>query len=153
MYTGKVNGENVDLYEATEGVAANNAIILKGEKGAQKATIFLGEGTGTSEGLSGTNVIKNVAANSVLTLGRSTDNSKGTAFYTFTGTSINANKTYIENAVSQALKLNFGETTGIGSIVTDNDSEGEIYDLSGRRIESVSKGGLYIRNGKKIIVK
>ena len=51
------------------------------------------------------------------------------------------------------MKLNFGETTGIGSIVTDNDSEGEIYDLSGRRIESVSKGGLYIRNGKKIIVK
>lgn len=153
MYTGKVNGDNVDLYEATEGVAAYNAIVLKGAKGAQKATVFVGEGTGTSEGLSGTCVTKSVTANTVLTLGRSTDSSKGTAFYTFAGTSIKANKAYIENAVSQALKLNFGETTGIGSIVTDNDSEGEIYDLSGRRVENVSKGGLYIRNGKKIIVK
>jgi hypothetical protein len=45
-----------------------------------------------------------------------------------------------------------GEPTAIESVVTGN-SNSVIYDLSGRRVLSTVKGGLYIQNGKKFIVK
>jgi hypothetical protein len=43
------------------------------------------------------------------------------------------------------------DTTGIEGV----DAEGEqtIYDLTGRRIETITKGGIYIVNGKKVLVK
>jgi hypothetical protein len=40
--------------------------------------------------------------------------------------------------------------------VEEIDAEGKeqvIYDLTGRRIESTTQSGIYIRNGKKIIIK
>ena len=42
--------------------------------------------------------------------------------------------------------------TGIDKIVITDNNKGVFYDLNGRRIENPSKG-LYIRNGKKVIMK
>ena len=42
--------------------------------------------------------------------------------------------------------------TGIDKIVITENNNGVFYDLNGRRIENPSKG-IYIRNGKKIVVK
>lgn len=153
IYTGTVSGEYVNLRKADDGVAANNAMVLVGEPNAQTATILLGEGTATSEGISGTCQPKTVAASSVLTLGRCSEYEYA-GFYTFTGTTIPANKAYIEQT-SGALKLNFGETTGIGNVNTDGQTENNeaTYDLSGRRVTNIVKGGLYIRGGKKFIVR
>ena len=44
------------------------------------------------------------------------------------------------------------ETTGIRSI-TDGSSDDKWYDLKGNRISTPTKKGLYIKNGKKVIVK
>jgi hypothetical protein len=44
------------------------------------------------------------------------------------------------------------ETTSIRTI-TDNPSDDKWYDLNGRRISTPTKKGLYIKNGKKVIVK
>jgi hypothetical protein len=43
------------------------------------------------------------------------------------------------------------DTNGIEGV----DAEGEqtIYDLTGRKIETITKGGIYIINGKKVVVK
>ena len=47
-----------------------------------------------------------------------------------------------------------GNTTAIESVVTPTfDANAPIYDLSGRRVVNAVKGGLYIQNGKKFIVK
>jgi hypothetical protein len=41
--------------------------------------------------------------------------------------------------------------TGISNIIVD--AEVVIYDLSGRRVNEMTKGGIYIVNGKKVIKK
>ena len=53
-----------------------------------------------------------------------------------------------------AVKLYFGgdEATGIETVVKEN-ANAPIFDLSGRRVVNVAKGGIYIQNGKKFIVK
>ncbi len=68
----------------------------------------------------------------------------------------NANKAYLPASAvpagAKALRFNFGGTTAIESVVTGLDTNAAIYDLSGRRVEKAVKG-IYIQNGKKIIVK
>ena len=43
--------------------------------------------------------------------------------------------------------------TGIESVVTNGEAIESIYDLQGRKIEKITKGGIYIVNGKKLLVK
>jgi hypothetical protein len=51
------------------------------------------------------------------------------------------------------LRFNFGgETTVIDAVEVEN-ANAPIYDLSGRRVLTTVKGGVYIQNGKKFIVK
>lgn len=42
--------------------------------------------------------------------------------------------------------------TNIGSLTSD-EGQAEIYDLQGRRVSTPSKKGMYIRNGKKVVIK
>ena len=68
----------------------------------------------------------------------------------------NGFKAYLPKTVGsnvQALRFNFGgETTAIDAVEVEN-ANAPIYDLSGRRVLSTVKGGIYIQNGKKFIVK
>lgn len=76
-------------------------------------------------------------------------------FKQFTGTTAPAFRSYLlvpASAAVQALRLVFGETTGIGTATTGHDTKNAIYDLSGRRVHQASKG-IYIVNGKKTIIK
>ena len=45
-----------------------------------------------------------------------------------------------------------GTTTGIEQIEAGADAKNAIYDLSGRRVNKAAKG-IYILNGKKVLVK
>lgn len=42
--------------------------------------------------------------------------------------------------------------TGIDSIAADNNAKKQVFDLAGRRVSAPAKG-LYIVNGKKVLVK
>ena len=47
----------------------------------------------------------------------------------------------------------FGEgTTGVENVEVENASN-VIYDLTGRRVEEIAAPGIYIVNGKKVLVK
>ena len=44
------------------------------------------------------------------------------------------------------------QPTGIDKIVATDNNKGVLYDLNGRRVDNPAKG-LYIKNGKKHVVK
>ena len=75
--------------------------------------------------------------------------------------SISMNKAYLSIPAGSPVNqfaLSFGEdgpTTGIGSIEAGNagSAAGPLYDLSGRRISQPATRGIYIRGGKKFMVK
>ena len=68
---------------------------------------------------------------------------------------IPAGKVYLEvDNTSSARVLTIGEgTTGIDNLRFDNSQIDNCYDLQGRRIDKPTKKGLYILNGKKIVIK
>ena len=64
------------------------------------------------------------------------------------------NRAYLHFEGGGVVKMNFNHTTtGIEAVSPAAQQDGPIYDLSGRRVSHMSKGGIYIRNGKKILVK
>lgn len=151
LYTGELNGNEMNLTKSHTGVAAEQGIVLVGESSATKAVLTIGEGTATGKGLVGTLAPKAVEASAVLTLGKS---GSEVGFFTFTGTQIGANKAYVEKPAGvSAVMINFGEVTGIENAVAPEAANAPLYDLSGRRVVKAVKGGLYIQNGKKFIAR
>lgn len=151
LYTGELNGNEMNLTKSHTGVAAEQGIVLVGESSATKAVLTIGEGTATGKGLVGTLAPKTVEASSVLTLGKS---GSEVGFFAFIGTQIGANKAYVEKtAGASAVMINFGEVTGIENAVAPEAANAPLYDLSGRRVVKAVKGGLYIQNGKKFIAR
>ena len=73
------------------------------------------------------------------------------------GTTLKAGKAYLSFENAQQVKsfvMQFGGTpTGIEDLLFGTPNTQDIYDLSGRRVTKVTKGGVYIKNGKKFIVK
>jgi hypothetical protein len=60
---------------------------------------------------------------------------------------------YISGGNARSLALDFGgETTGIDTSLVNNEKENSVYDLQGRRVAQ-PKQGLYIVNGKKVVIK
>lgn len=79
------------------------------------------------------------------------------AFYpTILGTVVGINKAYLNlSAGGSAVAMNFGDnTTAVNTALeTLDNAQAPVFDLSGRRVMQPVKGGLYIQNGKKFIVK
>lgn len=65
-------------------------------------------------------------------------------------------KAYLELPTSQSTAafygFNFDETTGVEEVEVESTVK-TIYDLSGRKVSGMSAPGLYIVNGKKVLVK
>ena len=68
----------------------------------------------------------------------------------------NSHKAYLPKAVGMnaaSYSFRFGEgTTGIENVEIENTVK-VIYDLTGRRVEAITAPGIYIVNGKKVLVK
>ncbi len=70
-----------------------------------------------------------------------------------------ANKAYLQVLSQQLPSVNGSgitlvwDTDGIHDLISDKTSPTVTYDLTGRRVSSPSKGGIYIVNGKKMVVK
>jgi hypothetical protein len=69
----------------------------------------------------------------------------------------NANKAYFKVApgavLSASLRFDIDGTTGIDEVKGESGEVKTIYDLTGRRVESIAAPGIYIINGKKALVK
>lgn len=84
-----------------------------------------------------------------------TEGSAGLAFYrAVIGTTLQADKAYLrlpEAVAESTLRLCLdGTPSGIESVATNN-ADAPLYDISGRRVAHPAKGGVYIRQGRKIV--
>lgn len=72
-----------------------------------------------------------------------------------TNTTLAANKAALKTTTAggQALTLDFGSVTGINTTTTAMPATNATFDLSGRKVSGKLPAGLYIKNGKKFIIK
>lgn len=70
-------------------------------------------------------------------------------------TKLAANKAVLKTATAsgQALTLDFGSVTGINTTTTAMSATNATFDLSGRKVSGKLPAGLYIKNGKKLLIK
>ena len=158
LYTGTINGNELVMAEQTA-VPANTGVVLKGAAATTTLNIVDNAAEIGSNSLKGT--CRPVASTGKLVLGEGNE-SHTIGFYvpSTTLTELAANKAYLNvsdiHAASGAIAMNFGgEATGIGAVLGEEgiESNAPVFDLSGRRVMQTVKGGLYIQNGKKFIVK
>lgn len=166
------NGESLTLnaaYPANEVVPAKTALLLKAtekpatkqeftytivnsDKVAPEGNLLHGSVEATETHVEGATTYYKLAKGEE-GIGFYWANENGTAFTN------GANKAYlaITGKLSQMRGFSFESmTTGINNVVanTNNSKNAVIYDLNGRRVNSLNAAkGVYIVNGKKVIVK
>lgn len=168
--TGKVNA--IEAYAAGEDVPANTALLLGGEAGTYRLPVLnkevaAYEGENLLEGKRMADGMTRSDRENVLYYKLTTLNGENPGFYWGAeegAAFIMKNPTTAYLAVDKAvagangLRLVIGEsgTTGIGT-VTETTQNGAIYTISGVRVNAGSTAGLpkgiYIVNGKKLLVK
>ena len=158
-YTAALDFDNATITctKITDGkVPAGAGVLLFGDASAE---VTLTPTTGAAA-LSGNDLKGTTLADGTLADKGSNDYYvlSGNTFKKFTGTTFSANKAYFEVASgvvqARAFSIVFGdESTGISQIETETKSmDGSVYSLSGQRVSQPVKG-LYIVNGKKVLVK
>ena len=170
-YIVTVNNGSAQLTETGNGgteIPANTAVVLVNSDA--DASTVLNMATGLSSVVSeSANLLKGTLVpmsldlsdkTSYYSMGRKKDAQDvyQIGFYKFTGGTITlgANKAYLDTTASsgnvKGFLLNFGGIVDAIDTIDSSQSDNVIYDLAGRRIEKPAHG-VYIKNGKKIIVK
>ena len=145
--------------EEVDKVPAGAAVMLKGSgtKTLKRTTeevadlsdnkmLACTDGSVTGNGVNG------VTNTDVYVLG---NGKSGLGFYMLKGT-LQAGKGYLQ--VSEGTGnakpnfISFEETTGVKTVVINKDSDGEVYNLQGIRVAHPQKG-IYVKNGKKYVIK
>lgn len=159
---GYVGGDIADGYikmtEATA-VAAKQGFVLEGTE-AKTVSLTIGAEAGATSTVGGTLTDitltdENRAQSLVFGIG-SKNGQLGFYKPSSAITTIAHNKAFVAaTGATGAIALQFGAITGIDAAATTADAadNAAIYDLSGRRVLKAAKGGLYIKNGKKVVLK
>lgn len=137
-----------------QAIPANQGVILTSESG-DAATMVPAAGE-TAATITGNQLGHSAGAAKTLTAGEGYilgNGTEGIAFYPCKDGSLPSNKAYLLGNGESAIVMNFGNAvTGINTIAAPASAKAPIFDLSGRRVVKATKG-LYIQNGKKVIVK
>ena len=147
--------DEITMIEITDGIIkSSEGVVLKSTSSSIALTPTFLSSDYSDNSLKGTTTIiwtSTSVANDYYVLNKGT---KGIGFYKLkTGGSIGANKAYLTYSAGAREFIGFGNTTSIqaidnGQLTIDN----VVYDLQGRRVSQPTKG-LYIVNGKKVVVK
>ena len=147
----EISASAATIVEVNEAVAAGTGLILEGAAGSYEIPVVA---TGTD--ISATNLLKaavkatDVEADKVYVL------KDGTFHLVTAASTVPAGKAYLEvPAESEARALTIeigGKTTGINKVEAAVAGDAEIYNMLGQRVAQPTKG-LYIVNGKKVIIK
>ena len=160
--------EGVTAYYATDGgayvtlnaidngkaIPANTGVILVADNAG---TIAMSPAAGEEEADNSNNVLSSSAgAAKEIAAGCYVLSAKNgvAGFYPTTAGTIAMNKAYIETAGGQsAIEIRLPGTTGIDEITDNRVQSTVIYDLTGRRVETITEPGIYIVNGVKKLVR
>jgi|GEM_PF-2950324 len=157
-YTAKVNDGNqtITLTKIADGIVpANTGVVLKGAAGEYTGTITTTEATYAENALVANSTEVTGDGATIYVLNKVGDN---VGFYPLaSGKTLAAGKAYLQltsGAKGYTFVWNDGETTGIEENYEFGtmNSDAATFDLSGRKVANPAKG-LYIKNGKKFIVK
>lgn len=155
-YTASFADNKVTLTPIEGTIPANTGVVIEAAEGTYNFAITTTEATATSD-LRGDVATANVdAASAAYILGKT--DAQGVGFFKLNSTDreIKGGRAYYvaPNGGAAAAYLFNGNVTGLEAIKTAlNDANAPIYDLSGRKVAKAVKGGLYIKNGQKFIVK
>ena len=156
-YKASVEGNEVNLTvykNAGEVLPASTPVLLTATDA--KSYNFLPAAYAAAEetGFQGTLAAAAVTADNAYILAKKSEEVKFHLLNSESNT-VNANKAYlvVSSGNAQSLSFNFGATTGVNAATIDATKQAPVYDLSGRRVVKAVKGGVYIQNGKKFIVK
>lgn len=156
-YTNGQTTAKLTAVDAGKAIPANQGVILTGTE-TGRVTMVPAAAEAVAE-LTGNQLGNTAGATKVVTenlyvLGKSGENVG--FFKAKENTKLGMNKAYLMAATQvAAIELQFGnEVTGIDAVESaTNEADAPIYDLTGRRVNATVKGGIYIQNGKKFIVK
>ena len=160
-HTVTVNGEWATLSDALTVVPANTGVVLVGEGSYNFAVTTAAE-------FEGTNLMAGTVAKTLVTKAENTEcyvlanGEEGVGLYAAVKGEdatkfYNAgHKAYLavegaESIASYSFRFEDG-TTAIENVEVENAAKA-IYDLTGRRVEAITAPGIYIVNGKKVLVK
>ena len=159
VYTGTLSGDKLILNEVTGTLPHETGVILEFEGYSSEATdaantknfnILSTTTDGTSD-LLGITAAESVDANSKLVLGKNGDD---WGIYKYSGTTLGGFKAYMNMPAIPVKGFVFSKDNvdAIANLLNGEQHTKEVYDLSGRQICNPTRG-LYIVNGKKVIVK
>ena len=151
----------VSLAEATGVLGANTPIIVNAPEGSYEFAYTTAAATVSpaTDVLKGTLYNSNIAPEGTAYVLANGENGVGLYKAALTDNAFlnNANKAYFEVPAAAGVacySFRFGEgTTGIEEITDNREQSTVIYDLTGRRVEAITAPGIYVVNGKKVLVK
>ena len=145
------DGNSLTLSEALSTVPANKGVLLIGAEGNYDIPVIASSSTDATENklIGVTAKTAGVAAGIYVLM----DETNGVGFYKTTSAFIvGANTAYLPADIAGARAFyGFGDATAISAVKTVK-VDGEVYNLNGQRVAAPQKG-LYIVNGKKVIIK
>jgi len=164
-YASDATGSTVTLTSTTATVQPGEGIMVKGTAGETFTIGVAASGTAIDGNLlKGQTTTGKVTASTTgayhYVFGYQTNDASVYGFYNLTSdTNVEAGKAYLETgtelaAGARSLSIVFDdETTGIENLTPAlSEGDGAVYNLSGQRVAQPTKG-LYIVNGKKVIIK
>ncbi len=145
------NGKITYTEVTSKQVPAGAAVILQGTEGTYYATV-IAEAADLQNNDLQVNLNGNITSDG--TYYCLANKSNGVGFYKVAnGTIVKQGKAYLKipAGAKDFFSIN-DETDGIGQIEMGQTSNAEIYNLSGQRVNKAQKG-IYIVNGKKVVIK
>ena len=154
LYKGTVEGKELMLSEVGR-VPANAGVVLMGTNSEHiKLVATAGvETLGKNDLIGTTSEIAVGQLDDKLIFGVSNETGLVGFFSTDGSASLPANRAYLNKVEGlMAVMVNHGgNTTAIGNVQNSLPANAPVYDLSGRRVTKMVKGGLYLQNGRKFI--
>ena len=159
-YTITIHGDYAITGDGFKQVPANTGVILEGTKGTTYELEIIGSASEVKSIMEGTVAATYFPENDYAYVLSTDKGTRELGFYMADdGEASWSHKAYLPKSaipagaqMSAGFRLILPGTTAVENVEMRNEKE-EIYDLTGRKLEGISGTGIYIINGKKVLVK